>query len=333
MTQDNLLDRRQFLVSASLAAGGLTLGIVSSTSRANTVPWSGDAREGDELSAWVEISADDTVTMRVPTPEIGNGAMTQVAMNIAEELGCGWSRVKVEFCSVQRDYLEKGVYNSGFLPFFGGHGTDKVRMTHALQLGASARERLKAAAATRWRVSVSEIDAQSSVLTHRPTGRRARYGEVAAAAARIKLQSEPALKPRNEWTFLGKASPGKLHAPQVVDGSATFGIDVIVPGMVYAALLQSPVHGGRLKRQVQSGIAVIADHYWQAKRALDVLPVEWDAGQGLEWKSQEQIYASAQALLSSSARRPLPPSSRQSATQSFRLRANACVARPFVIMI
>jgi isoquinoline 1-oxidoreductase subunit beta len=372
MTQDNLLDRRQFLVSASLAAGGLTLGIVSSTSRANTVPWSADAREGDELSAWVEISADDTVTMRVPTPEIGNGAMTQVAMNIAEELGCEWSRVTVEFCSVQRDYLEKGVYNSGFLPFFGGHGTDKVRMTHALQLGASARERLKAAAATRWRVSVSEIDAQSSVLTHRPTGRRARYGEVAAAAARIKLQSEPALKPRNEWTFLGKASPGKLHAPQVVDGSATFGIDVIVPGMVHAALLQSPVHGGRLKRhkpeavlgmpgvravvvvdraktvgspvpekstwgfgdnQVQSGIAVIADHYWQAKRALDVLPVEWDAGQGLEWKSQEQIYASAQALLSSSARRPLPPSARQSATQSFRLRANACVARPFVIMI
>jgi isoquinoline 1-oxidoreductase subunit beta len=337
--QNELLDRRQFLISASLAAGGWALGIVSAESNASTVPWSADVREGDELSAWVEISRDDTVTMRVPTPEIGNGAMTQVAMNIAEELGCDWSRVNVQSCSVQRDYLEKGVYNSGFLPFFGGHGTDKVRMTRALQLGASARERLKAAAAVRWHVSVSEIDAKDSVLTHRPSGRRARYGELAAAAAKIKLPAEPALKPQSEWTFLGKASPGKLHAPAVVDGRAIFGIDVIVPGMVHAALMQSPVHGGKLKshhpeavlgmpgvravvvvdpsktvgspvpekstwgfadNQTQSGVAVIADHYWQAKRALDALPVEWDAGSGAQWQSQEQIYASARALLDAS---------------------------------
>jgi isoquinoline 1-oxidoreductase subunit beta len=130
-------------------------------------------------AAWIEIATDDTVTIRVPSPEIGNGAMTQVAMNVTEELACDWSRVKVEFCSIQRDYLEKGVYNSGFLPFFGGHGTDKVRMAHALQLGASARERLKAAAAARWRVSGSEIEARNSVLTHRPSGRHLRYGDVA----------------------------------------------------------------------------------------------------------------------------------------------------------
>jgi hypothetical protein len=177
--------------------------------------------EGSELSPWVEIARDDTVTMRVPTPEIGNGAMTQIAMNVTEELACDWSRVRVEFCSIQRDYLEKGVYNAGFLPFFGGHGTDKVRMTRALQVGASARERLKAAAASRWHVAVAEIEAKNSVLTHVPSGRRLRYGEVAAAAAKVTLPTEPALKPQSEWTFLGKASPGKLHAPQVVNGSAT----------------------------------------------------------------------------------------------------------------
>jgi isoquinoline 1-oxidoreductase beta subunit len=332
-------DRRQFVVSVSLAAGGLALGIVSAKAGAGApaaAPWSSDALEGSELSPWIEIGQDDTVTMRVPTPEVGNGAMTQVAMNVTEELACDWSRVRVEFCSIQRDYLDKGVYNSGFLPFFSGHGTDKVRMARALQIGASARERLKAAAASRWHVSVADIEANDSVLTHVPTGRRLRYGEVAAAAAKINLPAEPALKPQSEWTFLGKASPGKLHAPGVVNGSATFGIDVQVPGMVHAALMQSPVHGGKLKthrpeavlgmpgvravvvvdpaktkgspvpqkstwgfgdNQVQSGVAVIADHYWQAKRALDALPVEWDPGPGEQWKSTEQIYEAARKLL------------------------------------
>jgi isoquinoline 1-oxidoreductase subunit beta len=335
-------DRRQFIVSVSLAAGGLALGIVSVQAAASvsaTGPWSSDAIAGGELSPWIEIGKDDTVTMRVPTPEVGNGAMTQVAMNVAEELACDWSRVRVEFCSIQRDYLEKGVYNSGFLPFFSGHGTDKVRMARALQIGASARERLKAAAASHWRVAVAEIEAKNSVLTHVPTGRRLRYGDVAAAAAKVTLPTEPALKPQSEWTFLGKASPGKVHAPQVVNGTATFGIDVQVPGMVHAALMQSPVHGGKLKshrpeavlgmpgvravvvvdpaktkgspvpqkstwgfgdNQVQSGVAVIADHYWQAQRALDALPVEWDSGSDVQWQSSEQMYEAARGLLDAS---------------------------------
>jgi isoquinoline 1-oxidoreductase beta subunit len=335
-------DRRQFIVSVSLAAGGLALGIVSVKATAGVAaagPWSPDAIAGSELSPWIEIGKDDSVTMRLPTPEVGNGAMTQVAMNVTEELACDWSRVRVEFCSIQRDYLDKGVYNSGFLPFFSGHGTDKVRMTRALQIGASARERLKAAAASHWHVSVAQIEAKNSVLTHVPTGRRLRYGEVATAAAKITLPTEPALKPQSEWTFLGKASPGKLHAPQVVNGSATFGIDVRVPGMVHAALMQSPVHGGKLKshrpeavlgmpgvravvvvdpaktkgspvpqkstwgfgdNQAQSGVAVIADHYWQAQRALDALPVEWDTGADAQWKSTEQMYAAARGLLDAS---------------------------------
>jgi len=335
-------DRRQFIVSVSLAAGGLALGIVSMKAAAGVSargPWSSDAIDASELSPWIEIARDDTVTMRVPTPEVGNGAMTQVAMNVAEELACDWSRVRVEFCSIQRDYLDKGVYNSGFLPFFSGHGTDKVRMARALQIGASARERLKVAAASHWRVSVAEIEARNSVLTHVPSGRRLRYGEVAAAAAKVTLPAEPVLKPQSEWSFLGKASPGKLHAPQVVNGSAIFGIDVQVAGMVHAALMQSPVHGGKLKshrpeavlampgvravvivdpaktkgspvpqkstwgfgdNQAQSGVAVIADHYWQAKRALDALPVEWDIGSGTEWKTTEQMYAGARALLDTS---------------------------------
>ncbi|HTV96159.1 MAG TPA: molybdopterin cofactor-binding domain-containing protein [Steroidobacteraceae bacterium] len=341
------LTRRQFIVSASRAAGGLVLGIgcadldaaASPSGASRPGPARPGAAPGSELSAWIEIDRDGTVIVRGPTPEIGNGSMTQVAMNVTEELACDWSRVKAECGSVQRDYLENGVYSIGFQPFFGGHSTEKARMQHALQLGASARERLKAAAAARWNVPVSEIEANSSILTHTPSARRLRYGEVAAEAAQVTLAAEPALKPRSEWTFLGKASPAKLSIPQVVTGKATYGIDVKVPGMVHAALKQSPVQGGTLKShrpeavldmpgvravvvidpaktkgspvpnkatwglidsRAQSAVAVIADHYWQAKRALDALPVEWDGGPGGRWESDEQIYAAARALLEES---------------------------------
>jgi isoquinoline 1-oxidoreductase subunit beta len=338
------LDRRQFIVSTAMAAGGMAIGLAGAEALAKGKATGTATAAGSELNAWVEIFPDDTVIVRGPTPEIGNGSMTQIAMNVAEELGCDWSRVRAEFCSIQRNHLEKNVYTTGMLPFFGGHSTDKVRMKTALQLGASARERLKAAAAARWNVPVTEIEARNSVLTHLPSQRRLRYGEVAAAAATVAMPAEPALKPRSEWTLLGKASPGKLHIPQVVTGKAVYGIDVKVPGMVHAALRQSPVHGGKLKsckpeavlgmpgvRKVvvidpakskvapvrsratwgsadnlaQSAVAVIADHYWQAKQALEALPVEWDNGPGAQWASDQQIYDAARALHADSGGRVL----------------------------
>jgi isoquinoline 1-oxidoreductase beta subunit len=195
-----------------------------------------------------------------------------------------------------------------------------------LRAGASARERLKAAAAERWNVPVQEIDAKNSVLTHMPSGRTLRFGEVAARAATLRLKTEPATKSPSEWTLLGKGNPSKLNNPSIVNGSAIYGIDVRLPGMLYAALMQSPVHGGRLKRcdfdaikhmpgvhgiaivdpdeprkQVkslfdggenapQSAVAVVADHYWQARKALEALPIEWEDRSGAAWKSTEQIY-------------------------------------------
>ena len=191
---------------------------------------------------------------------------------------------------------------------------------------------------------MAEINAKNSLLTHVPSGRHLRYGDVAAAAAKITLPVEPTVKPRKEWTFLGKASPAKLHIPQLVAGKLTYGIDVKVPGMVHAALRQSPVQGGTLKshqpeavlkmpgvravvvidpsktkgspvptkapwgamdNRVQSAVAVIADHYWQAKTALDALPIEWDNGAGEQWASDTQIYQAAQALLDDNSGRVL----------------------------
>src|SRR6185312_10200888 len=273
------------------------------------------------------------------TPEIGNGCMTQTPMLFAEELACYWNKIRAEFAPPSRDYRQDGVYSNGGGPigYFSGRSTSPERMKLMLQMGASARERLKAAAATEWKVPVAEISAKDSVLTHTPTGRTLRYGEVAAKAATVKLAEEPTPKPQSEWTLLGKASPAKLNIPQIVNGSAIYGMDVRVPGMVYAALLQSPVHGGKVRSfdaekaksmpgvlavvtvdpdeprglknmktgapfgyadtVVRAAVAVIAEHYWQARKALDTVQVEWDDGVGARWKSTAQMVDACIAAL------------------------------------
>ncbi len=330
------LSRRDFLVTSAVMSGGMAIGILREPADAASVdaePWSKAARNASELGPWVSIAPDDMVVVRVPTPESGNGVLTQSAMTVVEELQCDWSKVRAECISLNRDAREKNVYSAvgGLVSTFSGRSTTRERMQLLLQVGASARERLKTAAAQRWGVPVAEVEARNSVLTHNSTGRTLRFGEVAAAAARIQLQSEPAVKPQSEWTLLGKASPAKLNNPQIANGSAVFGIDVRLPGMLYAALMQSPVHGGKLKsynfdaikdmpgvRGVavvdpaeprkrlkaplaenlpQSAIAVVADHYWQARKALETLPVEWDDGPGAQWKSTEQVNQAVLARL------------------------------------
>lgn len=330
-----MIERREFLVSTAVLGGGLALGIGAGKAQA-AVPWASDAASGVEFSPWIEIAPDDVVTIRTGLPEIGNGAMTQIAMNVAEELNCDWTKVRVVAASIQRNHAENNVYGVGFQPFFGGHGTGEPRLAHTMQLGASARERLKAAAAARWQVAAGEIEAKDSLLIHKASGRSLRYGEVAAEAAKVTLPTEPKPKPKSEWRLIGKASPSKLSILEIANGRAVYGIDVKPPGMVYAALMQAPVHGGTLRSHkpeavlnmpgvravvvvdsaktrgsplkqkstfgfgdsaAQSAVAVIADHYWQAKTALDALPVEWDAGPGAAWADEKAMYSGAMALL------------------------------------
>ena len=163
------LSRRRFIVSVSAVAGGMALQLTPLGAAAKSVQTQSSASlaASDELSPWLKILPDDTVIVTVPTPEIGNGASTQQALNIAEELECAWEKVIVEFASFSREYKQPGSYAVGLQPFFGGHSTDHDRMPYTLQLGASARERLKTAAAQRWAVPVSEVVAQNSVLTRK----------------------------------------------------------------------------------------------------------------------------------------------------------------------
>jgi len=329
------IDRRNFIVTAVAVGGGMTLMVAAGPSAAQAAQAAAKdaAPTGPEMSAWISIAPDDAVLVRAPIPEIGNGALTQCAMTVAEELECGWSNIRAEVASANRNYMENDVYSkaAGSLGFFAGRSTGD-RFKGLLQAGASARERLKAAAAQTWKVPVAEIDAKDSVLTHRPTGRTLRFGEVAARAATIVLDKEPALKDRSQWTLLGKASPGKLNNAAIANGSAIYGMDIRQPNMLYAALMQSPVQGGRLKSYdfeairhmpgihsvvvidpseprpkapftaplpmgaalaAQSGLAVVADHYWQARKGLEALPIVWDDGPGAQWKTTEQMHDAA----------------------------------------
>jgi isoquinoline 1-oxidoreductase beta subunit len=238
--------------------------------------------------------------------------------------------VRVEPISFNRNVREGDLYlgATGIWSTFAGAGASGELMKTLLQAGASARERLRAAAAAHWKVPVKEVEADAGVLTHARSKRQASYGDLAARAATIKLPREPDPKPREQWTLLTKQTLPMVHARSVINGSSVYGIDVRVPKMLYAALLQCPVHGGRLKSydfdtiknmpgvrgvavvdpdeprrnlkkpaswantNAQAGIAVVAEHYWQARKALEKLPVTWDFGAGAKVKATQQIYDS-----------------------------------------
>ena len=169
--------------------------------------------------------------------------MTALPMMIAEELQCDWSKVRIEYASANRNIRENKVYG----PMISA-GSRSVRGSQKLvqQVGASARERLIAAAAARWNVPASECSAAQSVVTHKPSGQSLRFGELAADAAKVTLTKEPAIKTPAQFTFIPRPMP-RVDVVHKTDGSAKFGIDAQVPGMVFAAITACPVPGGKLK--------------------------------------------------------------------------------------
>src|SRR5262252_4030230 len=176
----------------------------------------------------------------------------------------------------------------------GGSRAVRGSREYLQQAGASARARLIAAAAQQWGVPASECKAQNGTVVHTASGRKVNYGAVAAAAADVKLDAEPAIKKPEQYTLLGKPQY-RLDVPPKVNGTATYGIDVRLPDMLYASIMTCPVFGGKLKShnfdaiknmpgikaavEIPNGIAVVADSFWRAKTALEVMPLEWDLGE------------------------------------------------------
>src|SRR6201987_3648578 len=288
--------RRHFILTAASAAGGLLIGIgaAAQDARAATVsnqPWNDNDHARHEIDAWIAIDPDDSILIRYQRSEMGQGSMTALPMIITEELQCDWSKVRIEDASSTRSVRENRVYGDMF-----SHGSMSVRQSQKKmqQVGASARERLIAAAAARWHVAAAECVAAQSVVTHRPSGRTLRYGQLAADAAKVKLAAEPAIKTPAQFTFIPRPIP-RVDLVHKTDGSAKFGIDAQVPDLVFASINACPVRGGKLKsvdESVLSGVpgkvrvikredavAVVAtDSFWRAKRALSRLQPEWDVG-------------------------------------------------------
>ncbi len=301
MTTAKKLTRRDFIVTAATASGGLLVGLTVPGYAAEFAEpsWAADNADPREVNAWVVVEPDETVILRCPMAEMGQGTGTGLPMLLAEELECDWSNVKVEFSSVNRNIREHGIYGDQVTA--GSRGI-RTSWPYVQQAAASARARLIQAAAKKWKVPASECSAAMSKVTHKASGRSLGYGALVADAAKVKLASEPAIKTPDQFKFAGTRQP-RLDSAIKSNGAAKFGIDTREPGQLYASIMTCPVFGGKLVSVDDSGIrdargvkqvvkldnavAVVADNYWRANEALKKLKPVWDGGQAAHTDSAQ----------------------------------------------
>ena len=277
--------RREFLKVSALAGGGLMIGL--------TLPGCGKrtpaaSAAGGMPNAWLKIGGDNRITILVDRSEMGQGVYTALPMLLAEELEVPLAAIAIEAAPVGDAYVNAllGAQITG--------GSTSVRDAwQKLRLaGAQARVMLVAAAAQQWGVEPSECRVEGGMVVN-GDGDKLSYGEVAEAASKLPLPKDAPLKAPADFKLIGQRAK-RTDTPAKLDGSAQFGIDVQLPGMLYAAIAMSPVLGGSVKsvdagaaeqmpgvRKVLttgSGVVIVADHYWQARQARDALRVSWDAG-------------------------------------------------------
>jgi isoquinoline 1-oxidoreductase beta subunit len=281
------ISRRSFVIGTAAVGGGLALGLDLSVGSSVV-----RAQDGSpELTAWVVIRPDDTVVIRIARSEMGQGTLTGLAQMVAEELECDWSKVTTEYPTPGQSVARKRVWGD-----FSTGGSRGIRTSHEYvrKGGAAARMMLVQAAANGWSVPAAECSAASSVITHKPSGRTTTYGKVAEAAAKLTVPAEVTLKDPTQWKLIGK-SVKRLDTMGKLTGAQVYGADLKLPGMLNASIKDCPVFGGKVKsfeadkvkgmpgvRHVlqvgDSAVAVVADTWWEAKTALDALPIVWDEG-------------------------------------------------------
>ena len=284
MSNRLVLRRRAFIGTIAAVSGGMALGW--------RVPALAQGQsQAQALGIWVVISPDDTTTIRIARSEMGQGTFTGLAQLVADELDANWQYVRAEYVSPDDNLANKRAW--GDMSTGGSRGI-RGSVDYVRKGGAAARAMLIQAAAQRWNVPASECDAAGSVITHTPSGRTLRYGEVAADAAKLPVPSEVTLKTPAQWTIIGKGVK-RLDTVDKLSGKQVFAIDVQLPDMLNAAIAQCPVYGGTLtgfdadKVKAMPGVryvvavddkavAVVADKWYQAKTALAVLPITWNEG-------------------------------------------------------
>jgi isoquinoline 1-oxidoreductase beta subunit len=287
MAMTSTLNRRSFLQVSAAAGGGLLVG-------ACLPSWTGtdlvSAAGSFEPNVWIKVNTDDTVRIMLTMLEMGQGVMTSMPMLVAEELDFDWSRIKTEWAGADPKYGN---------PNFGGQqltaGSNSVRgMWKVLrESGATARVMLVQAAAQTWGVPENSCTTDKGEVIHQASGRRLKYGALVDKAAALPVPSGVTLKDPKTFKVLGN-SLARLDVPEKVNGSAVFGIDVKLPGLLTAKVVRCPVFGGKVARfnadkakavpgvknvvQITNGVAVVADNYWSASRGAQALEVTWDEG-------------------------------------------------------
>lgn len=314
------LTRRRFLIgSGAVVGGGLILGYAAMPNQLTEMA-KANKGAGHVLSGWIKITPDNKITVIVPHAEMGQGVHTALPMMAADELDADWDMVSVEQAPALSEYANEPL-GEGFI--LGGKslpdilaplinkafyqiaqsmdlqitgGSTSVRFTghYGMRVaGAAAREMLMKAAAKEWCVPVDTLSTSKGFVEHKETNRSSSYGALAAAASQFDASPTPVLKTKAEHTIVG-TSKKRFDIPAKVDGSAMYGIDAEVDGMLYAAIARVPVHGGvvtsideasvagrkgiRKVCNLGYGVAVVADQYWRAKKALEDLSYEFDGG-------------------------------------------------------
>src|SRR5712671_3152776 len=245
-------------------------------------------------NAFVRVAADESVTVVLAKSEMGQGIWTSLAMLIAEELDCDWSKIRVEHAPAAPVYAHT-VYG---IQMTGGSTTTWSEFDRYRTVGAMAREMLVRAAAGRWKVRPRSLHTANGFVVHGKA--RLSFGQLAEAAQRLSPPASVELKPKKDWKLIGKPMR-RLDTPEKITGKAQFGIDVQVPAMRTALVARTPVFGGKVKSfdaskaravpgveqvvQVPSGIAVVAANFWSAKLGRDALQIDWDLGPGAELDS------------------------------------------------
>lgn len=324
------INRRRFLLGTTVVGGGLLIGYATTRPSKHAVANDTLAANGQSfLTTWLRIDPDNTVTVLVPHSEMGQGVLTSLPMMAADELDADWDLVNVEQAPAT-DLFANGVLIKGFaqsmgvsVPGFLDGAINKVSEIMNIQItggsssvrftgengmrvaGAAAREMLIKTAAARWEVPESELTTRLSHVHHAASGRSATYGELASDAARFEPSPNPRLKEPHEFTLMGKPIP-RIDIPAKVDGTAAFGIDARLPGMLYAAVKTSPVFGNKLVSvnsdvalqrrgvvrvvELDDAVAVVADNYWRAKQALAALDIQFETTAN-DQVSTQSIYA------------------------------------------
>ena len=234
MTHVMKLSRRFFLTASALAGGGLSLGWSAPTAAADAA--------GAELGIWAVIHPDDTVVVRIARSEMGQGTLTGLAQLVADELDADWRFVKAEYVAPEVNLANKRAW--GDMSTGGSRGI-RASVEYVRKGGAAGRAMLIQAAAAKWAVPATECSTGMSVVTHKPTGRTLRYGEIAAEAAKLPVPDDIKVKTPAEWKLIGRGVK-RLDTVDKLNGKLTYAIDVQLPDMLNAAIAQSPVFGGKL---------------------------------------------------------------------------------------